>query len=62
MEEPPDYEPWDVYGWFLLSVAAQQTPMAWSHWAVVPDHVVKTTDIVFKEVDGVQLALDLYWE
>ena len=62
MEEPPAYEPWDVYGWFLLSVAAQQTPMAWSPWVVLPDHVVKTADVVFKEVDGVQLALDVYRE
>ena len=27
MDEPPGYKPWDVYGIFLLSVAAQQTPM-----------------------------------
>lgn len=60
MEEPPEYEPWDVYGWFLLSVAAQQTPMVVNPWMQVPDHVIKTADVTFKEVDGIKLGLDIY--
>ena len=60
LEEPPGYEPWDVYGWFLLSVAAQQTPMVMNPWMTVPDHVLQIKDVNFKEVDGIKLGLDVY--
>ena len=60
MDEPPDYEPWDVYGWFLISVATQQTPMVMNTNIQVPDHVLQTKDVIFKEVNGIKLGLDVY--
>ena len=29
-------------------------------WMPVPEHVIKTSDVVFKEVDGIKLGLDVY--
>lgn len=60
MPEPPAYQPFDVYGTFLLSVAAQQTPLVMNPAAQVPDNVVQTSDVAFKSVDGVDLSLDVY--
>ena len=40
MEEPPSYEPFDVYGIFLMSVAAQQTPLVMNPGTPVPEGVV----------------------
>ena len=60
MEEPPPYEPWEVYGWFLISVATQQTPMVINPMTPVPDHVVRTSDVVYKDVGGTELSLDIY--
>jgi acetyl esterase/lipase len=60
MAKPPEYKPFPVYGFFLLNVATQQTPMVANPWKPVPDHVVKTADVIYKEVDGTQLGLDVY--
>ena len=60
MPEPPDYEPFEVYGWFLLSVATQQTPMVMNPYLPVPEQVIQTKDIIFKEVGGVELGVDVY--
>ncbi len=60
MPEPPAYEPFEVYGMFLMSVASQQTPLVMNPAAQVPDSIKQTTDVVFKTVDGQQIALDLY--
>ena len=62
MPAPPTYEPFDVYGLFLVSVAAQETPLVLNPAAQVPDSVEQTTDIVFNTVDNEQLTLDLYWQ
>lgn len=60
MKEPPAYKPFEVYGFFLLSVAAQQTPLVMNPQAPVPEHVGKTSDVIFKKVEGVELAMDVY--
>ena len=60
MPEPPAYQPFDVYGEFLLSVAAQQTPLVMNLASQVPDNIVQTSDVVFKSVDGVDLSIDVY--
>ena len=60
MEEPPAYEPWDVYASFLLSAVAQQTPLVMNPWMKVPAHVKKTADVIYKEADGLKLGLDVY--
>ncbi len=60
MKEPPSYEPFEVYGSFLMSVAAQQTPLVMNPLMPVPDGVVQTKDVVFKEVDGEQIGVDIY--
>ena len=60
MEEPPEYEPFEVYGWFLLSVAAQQTPLVMNPYMSVPEQVIQTKDIIFKDVGGVELGVDVY--
>ena len=60
MEEPPSYEPFDVYGIFLMSVAAQQTPLVMNPGTPVPEGVTQTKDVVFKTVGDETLSLDLY--
>lgn len=60
MQKPPPYKPFEVYGWFLLSVATQQTPLVFNSMMPVPDHVIQTKDIIFKEVDGEKLGVDIY--
>ena len=61
MEAPPPYEPFDVYGLFLISVAVQETPLVMNPVAPVPESVEQMTDVVFKTVGDERLALDLYW-
>jgi len=61
MEKPPDYKPFEVYGMFLLSVAAQQSPFVFNPWMSVPENVTQAADVIFKEVDGTKLGVDVYW-
>jgi len=42
MKQPPAYEPFEVYGMFLMSVAAQQTPLVMNPMIEVPDNRVST--------------------
>jgi acetyl esterase/lipase len=60
MKEPPSYKPFEVYGWFLLSVAAQQTPLVINTNMAIPDHVVQTKDIIFKKVGKQNIGVDIY--
>lgn len=60
MKEPPAYEPFEVYGLFLMSVAAQQTPLVMNPYMAVPDEVIQTKDVVFKETNGEKLGVDIY--
>ena len=61
MDEPPGYEPFPIYGFFLASVAVQQTPMVVEPFGfTVPDRIEATQDIVYKEVDGSELGLDVF--
>lgn len=60
MPEPPNYQPFDIYGNFLLSVALQQTPLVMNPAPPLPENVVQTTNVVFKVIDGIELGLDIY--
>ena len=60
MPNPPEYQPFDFYGAFLFSLAKQQTPMAVNLERPTPDNVSQTLDVVFKNIDGIKLGLDLY--
>ena len=60
MKEPPTYKPFEVYGFFLVSVAAQKIPMVMNPQMPVPADIKVTKDIVFKTVDGIKLGLDIY--
>ena len=60
MEKPPAYKPFDVYGFFLMSVAMQQTPLVMDLFKPLPDHISKLADVVFKEVDGKKIGVDIY--
>ena len=60
MPEPPDYEPFPIYGFFLASVAVQQTPMVVEPFGfAVPERIRATQDIVYKQIGGHQLGLDV---
>lgn len=48
MPEPPGYKPFEVYGWFLMSVATQQTPLVMNPYLEIPPDVERTRDVVFK--------------
>ena len=58
--EPPPYEPWPIYGAFLKAVVTGQTELVFDTEAKVPTRVEKTSDIVFKVVDGRKIELDIY--
>lgn len=57
---PPAYKPFEVYGWFLVGVAVQQTPMVFNPRMPVPDHITQTKNVIFKEVSGSKLGVDIY--
>lgn len=61
MKDPPAYEPFEVYGLFLMSVAMQQTPLVLDLSKPLPGNVVKHTDVVFKQADGEQITMDIYY-
>ncbi len=60
MPQPPAYEPFDVYGVFLMSVAAQQTPLVMNPMIDVPDNVIQSKDVIFKQVGNEQIGVDIY--
>ncbi|MFV0276625.1 MAG: alpha/beta fold hydrolase, partial [Parahaliea sp.] len=60
MPAPPHYQPFDYYAAFLISAATQQTPMSMDFARPTPDGIEQTMDVVFKEVDGIKLALDIH--
>ncbi len=61
MPEPPAYEPFPIYGFFLASVAVQQTPMVVEPFGfTVPDRIRATQDVVYKMIDGLELGLDVF--
>jgi len=60
MPKPPEYKRFGFYGAFLFSVAKQETPMAVDFARSTPDNVSQTMDVVFKNIDGIKLGLDLY--
>ena len=60
LASPPAYEPWPIYGAFLMAVATGQAPLMFDNAAPIPGHVRRTADIVYKTVGGREIALDLY--
>ncbi len=55
MKKPPEYKPFEVYGMFLMSVAAQQTPLVMNPFMKVPDKVIQTNDDIFKKANLVEM-------
>jgi len=60
LKEPPAYEPFPMYGGFLFGVANQQIPMVYDTKCKLPEDIEKSTDVIFKEIDNLSLALDVY--
>ena len=60
MPEPPEYKPFAFYGAFLFALAEQQTPLGMDIARPTPESVSQTMDVVFKNVDGIELGLDVY--
>ena len=60
MEKPPGYKPFPVYGVFLMSVAAQKTPLVMNPFMDVPANVLQTKDVTFKESGGEKIGVDVY--
>ncbi|MBT5494446.1 MAG: hypothetical protein HOK54_01765, partial [Alphaproteobacteria bacterium] len=60
LESPPDYEPWQIYGAFLMAAATGQAPLMFDNAAPVPARVRRRTDLVYKTAGTRKLALDLY--
>lgn len=60
MEQPPQYKPFPVYGMFLVSAAAQQTELVMNPYIKVPETVIQTADVIFKEIDGEKIGVDIY--
>lgn len=62
LEEPPSYEPFPMYGAFFFRVAKQQLPMVYDTERALPAHIEKISDVVYKEIDGTSLGLDVYFD
>lgn len=60
-ETPPSYEPFPMYGSFLFGVANQTLPMVYDTRMALPTHIERVTDVIYKEIDGIALALDVYY-
>ena len=60
LESPPAYKPFEVYGFFLLSVATQQVPLVMNPNHPVPEEIEKYENVTFKEIDGLKIGVDIY--
>jgi len=60
LESPPSYEPWPIYGAFLMAAATGQAPLMFDNAAPVPPRVRQSADLVYKTLGTRELALDLY--
>ena len=60
MPEPPEYTKFPYYGAYLFSIADQKTPKVLNPEAPTPDNVSQTMDVEFKEIDGIDLGMDIY--
>jgi acetyl esterase/lipase len=60
LKQPPAYEPFPMYGGFLFGVANQDIPMVYNTKQALPEHIKKSTDVIYKESDGLSLGLDIY--
>lgn len=58
---PPSYEPFPMYGSFLFGVANQILPMVYDTRMALPTDIEKVADVIYKEIDGIALALDVYY-
>jgi acetyl esterase/lipase len=61
LKAPPAYQPFPIYGAFIFAVANQQLPMVYNTRMPLPAHIVKVSDVPYKEIDGGSLALDIYF-
>ncbi|MFT5172587.1 MAG: acetyl esterase/lipase [Gammaproteobacteria bacterium] len=59
-ETPPDYQPWPIYGAFLMAVATGEAPLVFNNAVQIPSRIKKTDGLVFKQADGRELKLDIY--
>ena len=62
LEAPPPYDPFPMYGAFFFSVAKQKLPMVYDTELMLPDHIERISDVVYKRVDGISLGLDVYFD
>src|SRR6056297_911137 len=62
LEAPPPYDPFPMYGAFFFSVARQQLPMVYDAELPLPDHIERISDLVYKQIDGMSLGLDVYFD
>lgn len=60
LDNPPAYKPFEFYGSFLVGVALQQVPMVVDIEHPVPDAIEKFEDVIFKEIDGLEIGVDIY--
>ncbi|MBT8081426.1 MAG: alpha/beta hydrolase [Gammaproteobacteria bacterium] len=60
-DKPPTYKPFSMYGGFLFGVANQTLPMVYDTKRALPDHIEKVADVIYKEIDGIALGLDVYF-
>lgn len=60
LKEPPDYQPLAMYGNFLFGVATQNIPMVYDTKLSLPENIKKSTDVIYKEIDGLSLGVDIY--
>ena len=60
LEEPPAYQPFPMYGAFLFGVATQNIPMVYNPKLSLPENIKKSTDVIYKESDGLSLGVDVY--
>ena len=60
MPNPPVYTKFPYYGAYLFSIADQTTPKVLNPMAPTPDTVTQIMDVVFKEIDGIKLGMDIY--
>ena len=60
LEKPPPYDPWSIYGEFLMAAAKGDAPLVFDNAAEIPPRIKRTTDLTFKEINGGAICLDIF--
>ena len=60
LEQPPPYDPWSIYGEFLMAAAKGDAPLVFDNAAEIPPRIKRTTDLTFKEINGGAICLDIF--